>query len=268
MTHTLAVPGGRLSYQVRGSGPLLVLTGSPMAAAFFAPLADALADRWTVLTHDPRGIAGSVLDDPGQDSTPELRADDLVALLDAVGADTADVFGSSGGGVTGLALLARHPGRVRTLVAHEPPVLELLPDAAARQAEVDAVLRTFHAEGPGAALAHFLSVAGLDQGDGAPSEPAGPPSERDLADMRRFFEHELRPTARYRPDLDALRRAGQRLVVGIGVESGPSVVTNPASNRLATLLGLTPVAFPGGHGGFLTATAEFAKTLDSVLAAG
>ncbi|MFF1644665.1 alpha/beta fold hydrolase [Streptomyces sp. NPDC058240] len=53
----------------------------------------------------------------------------MAAIVDALGADSADVFGSSGGAVTGLALVARHPARVRTLVAHEPPVMELLPDA-------------------------------------------------------------------------------------------------------------------------------------------
>lgn len=136
-THILRRPDARLRYEVRGSGPLLVVTGAPMAAADFAPLAEALAAEFTVVTHDPRGISGSVLDDPEQDSTPELRADDLAAILDDLGAESADVFGSSGGAVTGLALVARHPARVRTLVAHEPPCVELLPDAAEQRAAVD-----------------------------------------------------------------------------------------------------------------------------------
>ena len=100
-----------------------------MASAEFAPLADTLATDHTVVTFDPRGHARSTIDNPDDDATPEQRADDLVALLDALGAESADVFGSSGGAVTGLALVARHPARVRTLVAHEPPLLELLPDA-------------------------------------------------------------------------------------------------------------------------------------------
>ena len=116
-----------------------------MASAEFAPLADALATDHTVVTYDPRGIAASSIDDPEQDSTPELRADDVAALLDALGAESADVFGSSGGAVTGLALVARHPGRVRTLVAHEPPLLELLPDAAEQRAKTEDIIETFHA---------------------------------------------------------------------------------------------------------------------------
>ena len=148
-THSLAVPGVRLRYEVRGasaSGPLLLLLGAPMPAADFAPLAEALASDHTVVTTDPRGIANSHLDDPQQDSTPELRADDVAAILDALDAASADVFGSSGGAVTGLALVSRHPKRVRTLIAHEPPVLELLPDAAAQRATTENIIDTFHRE--------------------------------------------------------------------------------------------------------------------------
>ncbi|MFD5187376.1 alpha/beta fold hydrolase [Streptomyces sp. NPDC058357] len=155
VTHTLHVPGAHLHYEVRGAGPLLLVMGSPMDAGAFAPLADALANDHTVVTHDPRGISGSTLDDPEQDSTPERRADDVAAILDALGADSADVFGSSGGAVTGLALVARHPARVRTLVAHEPPVMELLPDAAEQRAMTEDIIETFHREGQGAAWMKF-----------------------------------------------------------------------------------------------------------------
>ena len=110
ITRSLDVPGARLHYEVRGDGPLVLVIGSPMAAADFAPLAHALAGDHTVVTYDPRGLADSTIDDPRQDATPELRADDVAAIIDALGAGPADVFGSSGGAVTGLALVARHPG--------------------------------------------------------------------------------------------------------------------------------------------------------------
>jgi pimeloyl-ACP methyl ester carboxylesterase len=267
-THTLAVPGARLHYEVRGAGPLLLLMGAPMAAAAFAPLADALAGDHTVVTHDPRGISGSVLDDPEQDSTPELRADDVAALLDALGAASADVFGSSGGAVTGLALVARHPGRVRTLVAHEPPVLELLPDAAERRAGVEAMIEAFHREGLEAAWKLFMADAGFDDGEGgAPAAPPGEPSAQDIADSARFFAHELRGTTRYRPDVAALTAGPARVVVGIGAGSG-GLVTYETSTVLAGLLGVPPVEFPGDHGGFMEQPAEFAAVLRTVLTGG
>ena len=110
--HTLDVPGARLYYEVRGAGPLLVLIGSPMDANAFAPLADQLSTDHTVLTTDPRGVNRSPVDDPEQDSTPELRADDLSRLLTHIDAGPAVVFGSSGGAVTALALAQTHPEQV------------------------------------------------------------------------------------------------------------------------------------------------------------
>jgi pimeloyl-ACP methyl ester carboxylesterase len=265
---SVTVPGARLHYEVRGSrGPLLLVIGSPMASADFAPLADALAGDHTVVTYDPRGHANSTIDDPGEDSTAESRADDIAAILDDLGAESADVFGSSGGAVTGLALVARHPGRVRTLVAHEPPLLELLPDARQQRANTEDIIETFHAAGMQAAWYKFMVNAGFDMT--MPStRPADPPepTEDDLREAARFFDHELRPTTRYLPDIDALKISTARVVIGIGADSG-TLLTYRTSIALCGQLGSTPVEFPGDHGGFLGAPTEFAETLRKVLAA-
>ncbi|MFB7916575.1 alpha/beta fold hydrolase [Streptomyces sp. NPDC056061] len=262
--HTLDVPGARLHYEVRGTGPLLLVMGSPMDAGAFAPLADVLAVDHTVVTHDPRGISGSTLVDPEQESTPELRADDVAAILDALGADTADVFGSSGGAVTGLALVARHPNRVRTLVAHEPPITEILPDAEEQRAAMDSIVEAFHREGVGAAWMRFMTVAGFDLGEGGAPTPVGEPTPQDIANSVRFFGHELRGTARHVPDTAALKAAPARVVVGIGAESG-GLITHRTSVALAGLLGSEPVVFPGDHGGFLGQPEEFAEALRKTL---
>ena len=265
--HTIAVPGARLHCEVRGTGPLLLVVGSPMASGEFAPLADALATDHTVVTYDPRGHARSTIDNPDDDATPEQRADDLVALLDALGAESADVFGSSGGAVTGLALVARYPARVRTLVAHEPPLLELLPDPDQQRAATEDIVNTFHTDGMGAAWAKFMVNAGFDMAapddDGAPMHAKLPePSEQDLREAARFFDHELRPTTRYVPDVDALTAA--RVLIGIGADSG-HLLSCRTSVALAELLGVTPVEFPGDHGGFLAQPTEFADVLRKAL---
>ena len=65
---SVTVPGARLHYEVRGTGPLVLVIGSPMASAEFAPLADALAGDHTVVTYDPRGYADSTVDDPDAQS--------------------------------------------------------------------------------------------------------------------------------------------------------------------------------------------------------
>ncbi|MFD0342616.1 alpha/beta fold hydrolase [Streptomyces sp. NPDC127117] len=274
-THTLRVPGAHLHYEVRGAGPLLLLMGSPMEAEAFASLADALASDHTVVTHDPRGISGSTLDDPEEDTLPDRRADDAAAILDALGADSADVFGSSGGAVTGLALVARHPDRVRTLVAHEPPVMEILPDAAEQRAMTEAIIETFHKEGQGAAWMKFMAVAGFvteggesaesgEGGEGAPAGPFGEPTEQDLANGARFFGHDLRGTARYVPDIAALTAAPTRVLVGIGADS-QGLITHRTSTVLADRLGTRPVEFPGDHAGFLGDPKGFAEALRNTL---
>src|SRR4051812_39620469 len=138
-THTLEVPGVVLTYDVRpGDGtadgePALFLFGSPMAADGFAALAARFPER-TVITYDPRGAGRSTLTsaEPVHVSTPQQHGDDLHAVIGAVGGAVGggpvDVMASSGGAVNALALVTAHPGDVRTLVAHEPPLATLLPD--------------------------------------------------------------------------------------------------------------------------------------------
>src|SRR5215210_8768179 len=101
-TQHLAVPGAKVYYEVRGSGPLLLVIGQPMTSGPFAPLADLLATDHTVVTYDPRGVGESTVDDRSRAITAEIEADDLAAIIDAVGGGPADVFGSSGGAVAGL----------------------------------------------------------------------------------------------------------------------------------------------------------------------
>lgn len=264
ISHSLDVTGARLHYEVRGHGPALCVIGSPMSAAEFAPLAHALADDHTVVTYDPRGFAGSPVDDPDGRSNPDLRADDVVAILDDLGFESADVFGSSGGAVTGLALVVRNPGRVGTLVAHEPPLLELLDDADAHRAATLDTVETFRTEGFHAAWRKFMVNAGFDLGDG-PGPTADGPTEKDEAEAARFFVHDLVPTSHYVPDFDALGASASRIVIGLGADSG-HLVTTRTSEAVAARLGMGTTVFPGDHGGFMRAPGEFAARLREVLA--
>jgi pimeloyl-ACP methyl ester carboxylesterase len=264
---SLGVPGARLHYEVRGEGPLVVLVGSPMDARAFEPLADELAADHTVLTTDPRGVGRSTLDDPEQDSTPELRADDLARLLTHLDAGPAVVFGSSGGAVTALALAQARPDLVHTVVAHEPPVQAMLPDAEQRHAATDAIIATYVADGPGAAWMAFLAAANLPMPQ--QDAPAGPaqPGERDpeeVATERRFFLHELRPTTRWQPDVDALRSGATRIVIGIGAES-TGQLCDLTSTALADALDVEPAIFPGDHVGFVADPVGAATRLRAVL---
>ena len=177
-SHQLDVPGGSLHYEVRGSGPLLLVVGQPMTTAAFAPLADLLAQDHTVVTYDPHGVGESTVDDPSLAVTPEIEADDLAHIVDAIGDGKADVFGTSGGAVAGLALVTRHPEKVGTLIAHEPPVPDLLPDASHVRKVVDDVEDTYRAYGTGAACGKFASLvmhSGPVSEDGVPLVAWPPP---------------------------------------------------------------------------------------------
>lgn len=262
---SLEVPDATLHYEVRGEGPLVVLVGAPMDAGAFAPLADLLAVDHTVLTTDPRGIHRSPLHDPDQDSTPQLRGDDLTQLLAHLDAGPAAVFGSSGGAVSALALAQAHPGLVHTVVAHEPPLDELLDDRAQLRAQTEDVIATYLAgDGPGA-WAKFLQQANITLPDGVFEMMFG--GERDpqqAADERFWFVHELRGTTRWQPDIAALRAGSTRVVVGIGNDSAGQYCDR-SSTALAAALGTEPTMFPGGHIAFVNDPVGFATRLRAVL---
>ncbi len=282
-TDHLRVAGANLHYEVRGSGPLLLVIGQPMTSEPFAPLAELLAADHTVVTYDPHGLGRSTVEDPSLPITPEVQADDLAELVDAVGGGPADVFGSSGGAVAGLALAARHPDKVRTLVAHEPPVTDLLPDAQQVRAVVDAIEDAYRAAGSGAAWGVFVSLVmhngrvGPDGVSPASWPPPGhapeeadpgqvppPPTAKQQADDELFFLRMLKPFTRYRPPVDVLSSGRPRIVIGVGESSGDEIAKRSAV-ALAEQLGVTPSSFPGDHGGFLGDHAAFAARLREVL---
>jgi len=264
---SLGVPGARLHYEVRGSGPVVVLVGAPMGADAFAPLADLLAVDHTVVTTDPRGVGRSPVDDPEQDSTPELRADDLSRLLTHLGAGPVVALGSSGGAVTVLALAQSHPEQLSTVIAHEPPVNELVPDHERLRAGTERIIATYVVQGSGPAWAEFMRVADIVMPEGEQPPPVSHPAEPDpqaVADERHFFLHELRGTTRFHPDVDALRAGSPRIVVGIG-EASAGELCDRTSRALATQLGSEPTMFPGSHIGFVEDPSAFAARLREVL---
>jgi pimeloyl-ACP methyl ester carboxylesterase len=257
---TLRVPDATLYYELRGHGPLLVLIGAPMGTRFLAPLADLLAADHTVLITDPRGIGASVLDDPESDSSAEQRADDLARLIEHVDAGPAAVFGTSGGAVTALALAQRHPARVHTVIAHEPPVTEVLEEREQQRAAIDDIIATYEAGDVPGAWMKFLVNAGAPP----PPEQLTPPDGQQVADERHWFRHEMRGTTHFRPDVDALRASGARIVIALGEDSAGQLLDRTA-HAMAALLGDKPVSFPGGHIAFVLDPPGFAPRLREML---
>jgi len=283
-TYSLEAPGAVLHYDVRsnsaGRQPVLLLIGSPMGATGFGSLAGHFTDR-TVVTYDPRGAGRSKRTDGALRSTTEEHADDLHRLIVTLDAGPVDIFASSGGAVNALALVAKHSEQVRTLVAHEPPAAQELPDRKEVLATCEAIHETYIREGLGMAMAKFIALASYEGpipaefSDQPAPNPAnfGLPTEDDGSRDDPLVGLNMPSTPAYDHDFDALRAAPTRIVVGVGTLSA-KMIAGRAGVAVAQRLGAAPVSFPGGHNGFVGGEFggmgepdAFAATLRKVLTA-
>jgi pimeloyl-ACP methyl ester carboxylesterase len=282
-TYTLDVPGAVLSYDIRASDtstePVLLIIGSPMGADGFVTLAGHFPDR-TVVTYDPRGAGRSQRTDGATQTTPDEHADDLHRIISALDAGPVDIFASSGGAVNALALVAKHPEQVRTLVAHEPPASQELPDREPILAACTDIRETYLRGGFGPAMAKFIVLVSYegplpaDYNEQPAPDPAmfGLPAEDDGSRDDPLVGQNIITCNAYQYDFGALGAASTRIVIGAGAQSA-AILPGRAAVAVAERLGTSPVTFPGGHNGFLGgefgSTGEpdaFAATLRTVLA--
>ncbi|GAC1661693.1 MAG: alpha/beta hydrolase [Candidatus Dormibacteraceae bacterium] len=266
---TLKVPGANLYYEVRGSGPLLLMMpGGPTDASGFQRIAGQLAPHYTVVTYDPRSLSRSKLESPlDEERIVEVFADDVHRLLAAVTKEKADVFASSGGAVIALELAARHPEQLRTVVSHEPPSPTLQPNPTSVRAVMERIASTYSEEGIGPAAQIFGDLVG----GGPPHAHEGEPTPEMLENMARmqgnmdlFFGPYMLAMARYEPDFAALKSSTCRVVAAVG-EDSRGEMAHDGGLALAARLGTKAVVFPGEHGGFDSRAAEFAVRLRNVL---
>ncbi|MQY05759.1 alpha/beta fold hydrolase [Actinomadura macrotermitis] len=272
---TLSVPGAVLHFQVEGSGPVLLLSQSGEGDADrTVDLVPHLAGAFTVVTYDRRGLSRSTLDDPARPVTMADHADDVARLLAEVGGGPALMAGFSMGAAIGLRTVARHPGALRTLIAHEPVVPALLPAAgrAEHVAELAAIQAAHAAGGLAAAFPAITRHLGIDPAhdeteDGLTPQPLTP---RRQANFGFFIGTEF--TAVMTDGLDpaealqAAARAGTRIVPAIGRTTRPTVHTYRCALALAARLGTEPALFPGGHNGCTAFPRATARVLKDVLA--
>ena len=261
-THRLSTRDVDLAYDVYGplpttdGRPPLFMIAQPMTAEGFEALRGHFTDR-TVVTYDPRGLGRSTRKDGRVDHTPTDQAADLHALIGEVGGPV-DVFASSGGAVTALALVAAHPDDVATLVAHEPPMNPVLPDAEAADRARAGFRDVYEAKGRGAGMAAFLVMTGwrgefTEEYFAQPvPDPAtfGMSAEDDGSRDDPLLSDRSWAITDHRPDVAALAAAPTRIVIAVGEESAGTYTARSAA-ATAELLGQEATVFPSHHGGFL-----------------
>jgi pimeloyl-ACP methyl ester carboxylesterase len=261
--HVLKTAEADIAYDVRGplpttdGRPPLLMIGQPMDAGGFATLASHFPDR-TVVTYDPRGLGRSTRKDGRVDNVPTLQAEDVHGVIEALGAGPVELFASSGGAVAALALVTAHPGDVSALVAHEPPLIGVLPDAEAAERAQAGFRETYEAKGWGAGMAAFIAMTSwqgefTDEYFAQPApDPAqfGMPTEDDGSREDPLLSDRSLAVTSYRPDVDALSAAPTRIVIAVGEES-LGTFTGRSAVATAELLGQEATVFPSHHGGFL-----------------
>jgi pimeloyl-ACP methyl ester carboxylesterase len=168
------------------------------------------------------------------------------------------MFASSGGAVTALALVAAHPDDLTTLVAHEPPLIDVLPDADQARAAQASFQAVYHEKGSGSGMAAFMAM-GAWQGEFTdeylalpPPDPAqfGMSADDDGSRGDPLLSDVSNAITDYQPDIDALHSAPTRVLVAVGTES-TGMFTGRTAIATAEALGQEATVFPSHHGGFM-----------------
>ena len=262
-THKLVTTEADIVYDIHGplptadGRPPLFMIGQPMDASGFSTLASHFPDR-TVITYDPRGLGRSIRKDGRVDNSPTVQAGDVHAVIGALAVGPVEMFASSGGAVTALALVAAYPNDVTTLVAHEPPLIPVLPDAEAAERALAGVRDAYQARGSGAGMATFIAMTSWrgefsDEYFASPApDPAqfGMSTEDDGSRDDPLLSDRSSSVSSYRPDVKTLAAAPTRIVIAVGEES-MGTFTGRTAVALAELLGQQATVFPSHHGGFM-----------------
>lgn len=267
-TDILNVDGAKLYYEVRGAGPVLLMIAAGAGdAESYRGVADYLAQHHTVVTYDRRGFSRSPLDSPDQTVEIVNHSDDASRLLSIFGTEPVYVFGCSIGAVIGIDLTIRHPAQVKTLVAHEAPLVALLSEAEREQIrrEQESLMETLRRDGATTAIKEFAASVGVNR-SGQNSNVGLPQKNAETAHRNReaFFRHDAGAVAHYALDIPALK-AVQTQIVPAGGAEGHDKFPYHCAVALAELLGKPLVTFPGTHAGFVDYPREFAEKLMGVL---
>jgi pimeloyl-ACP methyl ester carboxylesterase len=268
--------GDELYYEVRGQGqPLLMIPGGGGDGGSYSAVADILLDEFKVMTYDRRANARSTMNDP-QNFEISQQSRDAVAVLCAANETSAFVFGNSSGAVIALDMAKTQPQAVRAIVAHEPPLARVHPNARKWQRLFAGVYCTAFRFGTTLAMLRFAFGIGLDFSfrqafkAARTARKAREEGQEHFLDQKVvadfFIKQELLPVTNYLPDVEMIKKNGMKVYMAAGKRSlDKGRFYAQTAQILAERLGCQMVTFPGHHGSFVDMPEEFAATLRRVL---
>jgi pimeloyl-ACP methyl ester carboxylesterase len=264
--------GDDLYYEVRGKGtPLLMIPGGGGAGGAYALVADILSDEYKAITYDRRSCSRSTINFPEHFDVAQ-QSRDAAAVIKAAGEESAFIFGNSGGAVIALDMAATQAHVVRGVIAHEPPLARVHPDADKWQRFFQSVYRSSFTFGSTFAMMKFAFGIGVDvqffkaykavraarKAVEASSEPY---MSRKLL-TKFFLRQELLPVTHYLPDFQAIKKNSVRVIMAAGKRSlEKKRFYAEVAKIVAEKLGCEFVEFPGHHGSFFDMPNEWSMTI-------
>jgi len=272
-TGFVTTEGDDLYYEVRGRGqPLLMIPGGGGDARMYSFVADILSDEYKIITYDRRANARSTGNEP-QNFEISQESRDAVAVICAAGEDSAFVFGSSSGAVIAVDMAKTQPQAVKAIVAHEPPMTRVHPNARKWQRFFAGVYGTAFSWGATIAMIRFVLGVGLPLGPGSRAEA----SEKHLHELSQsglrpvnmadfFTKQELLPVTNYMPDIVTIKKNGVKVFMAAGRESlNKKRFYAQTAPILAKLLECEMIIFPGNHVSYASTPKEWAAVLRGIL---
>ncbi len=257
MNRLVDIGDTRLYCEVHGTGPSLVLVpGASGDGGYLQPLADALADEFTVVTYDRRGNSRSPRPEGWTRTSSEEQARDIAGLVRALDVAPAVVLGNSSGAIIALYAVMEHKRLFRGALLHEPALLSVLQHPEDVMVVMQPMIKDAMAKGgPRAAMEAFVGFAA---GESIRPLP-GPVIQRMLNNGEVFFGLEFGTFESWRPDEERLRALSVPVKLLVGEESPPFF--GEIGLWIAERLGNEVVRVPGGHVGMIDRLHDFVEAV-------
>lgn len=251
----------QLYVTVEGEGkPLIMIHGGGGDASSY-PMPQSFKSGKKIVCYDRRAHSRSTGDKFSY--SMDDQTDDIIAIMDKLDIKKADFFGSSSGGVIGLAFLNKYPDRINKIVIHEATISN--GEVWKEFKEVLYKLSDEYLISKQEAFMNFSKRTGLLDQMKMPIEEGGISNiEREFDNSDYFILQEVKYLSTFNLDFNEMIKYKDKLILGIGEYSTNSLPYR-AVKEVSEYLKIVPRVFPGGHTGTITHLNSFYKELDKLL---